>query len=128
MASTAPISSSTPTIQTINIQHLISVKLDRHNYLLWHMPLLKGYELEGYVDGSLSCPPRILPTDKTDAEHLVINPAYTAWQKQDQVLLGWLFSTLSETTLAQVVGLSTSRDVWLALENQYASRSRARLM
>lgn len=35
---------------------------------------------------------------------------------------------LLETALAQVVKLSTSKDVWLALENQYPSRSRASLM
>ncbi|KAJ8624181.1 hypothetical protein MRB53_032711 [Persea americana] len=52
----------------------------------------------------------------------------TCGGKKDQVVLGWLLSSLSETTLVQVVGLSASRDVWLALENQYASCSRARLM
>ncbi|KAF8380637.1 hypothetical protein HHK36_028126 [Tetracentron sinense] len=114
------------TLQTTHIHHLISVKLDRHNYLLWRtqfIPLLKGYDLKGYVDGTIPCPPRILSAVDT-----TINPAYLAWQKQDQVLLGWLLSSLSETVLAQVVGLTSTRAVWQTLEKHYASRSRARIM
>lgn len=115
---------STTTIPTINIQHLIAVKLDRHNYLLWRtqiMPIRKGYELEGYVDGSLIYPPRLLSSDKGDGS--TINPTYL-----HQVLLGWILSSLSESELAQVVGLSTTREVLVALEKQYASHSCARLM
>lgn len=51
------------------IHHFLIVKLDSKNYLIWKfqfMPLLKGYALQGYVDGSLPCPslsslPLILP-------------------------------------------------------------------
>ncbi|KAL5705838.1 hypothetical protein ACHQM5_024078 [Ranunculus cassubicifolius] len=126
--SSTTISSSTSTTpqHITSIHHLISVRLDNSNYLLWltqFKPLLKGYGLEGYVDGTISCPPRTLTSDETN-----INPEYIQWNKQDRVLLGWLLSSLSETVLAQVVGLNTSRDVWVALENQYASKSRARIM
>ena len=88
MASVSTNASSSTIVQTLNIQHLISVKLDRQTYLLCRtqfIPLLRGYGLEGYVDGSLPCPPRILTNDKTDDE---LNPAYTVGQKQDQILLG----------------------------------------
>ncbi|KAF5189130.1 Ubn2_3 domain-containing protein, partial [Thalictrum thalictroides] len=87
--SSLPITPPTPTppspptiLQTTQIHHLISVKLDTKNYLLWltqFKPLLKGYDLQGYVDGTLPCPPRHLSlTDST------INPAYLQWHKQDQ--------------------------------------------
>ncbi|KAL5728487.1 hypothetical protein ACHQM5_001563 [Ranunculus cassubicifolius] len=121
---TTTITSTTPHITSIH--HLISVKLDHHNYLLWlaqFKPLLKGYGLEGFVDGSHPCPPRLLNPTDTD-----INPSYTQWQQQDQILLGWLLSSLTDPILAQVAGISTSSEVWVALERQYASKSRARIM
>ncbi|XP_074361424.1 uncharacterized protein LOC141701687 [Apium graveolens] len=123
-ATLSPASTNLPNITSIH--HLISVRLDNNNYLLWltqFKPLLKGYGLEGYVDGTLPYPPRTLTPEAT-----TVNPAYVQWQKQDQVLLGWLLSSLSEAVLAQVVGLTTTRDAWIALDRQFASKSRARIM
>lgn len=80
-ASSSSFSSTIPTSQAVNIHHLISVKLDHHYYLLWRtqfMPLLKPYDLEGYVDGSLLCPPHTLPSDKGDHDSLTLIPAYLA--------------------------------------------------
>ncbi|OVA11471.1 hypothetical protein BVC80_8571g11 [Macleaya cordata] len=51
---------TTATLQTSYIQHLVSVKLDCHNYLLWtaqFILLLKGYRLYGFADGTNTCPP-----------------------------------------------------------------------
>ncbi|XP_058075690.1 uncharacterized protein LOC131224165 [Magnolia sinica] len=45
----------------------------------------------------------------------------------DQMLLCWLISSLTEPVMAHVVGLTTSRDVWCALERIFASSSRARV-
>ena len=110
--------SSTP----ININHFVSLKLDRQNFLLWQaqfLPLLRGYELEGYVSGALPCPPKFLSSiDST------INNNYITWQKQDNILLGWILSSLTELVLA----LSTSTSVWQALDHMFASKSRARIM
>ncbi|KAF6171299.1 hypothetical protein GIB67_036967 [Kingdonia uniflora] len=127
-SSTILTSSSSPmsTLQTTHIHHLISVKLDQTNYLLWltqFKPLLKGYDLEGYADGTLVCPPRTLSNIDT-----TINPTFLAWTKQYQIMFGWLLSSLSESVLAQVVGLDSSRVVWYALDKQFASKSRARKM
>ena len=114
--------SSTP----ININHFVSLKLDRQNFLLWRaqfLPLLRGYELEGYVSGALPCPPKFLSSmDST------INNNYITWQKQDNILLGWILSSLIEPVLAQIASLSTSTSVWQALDHMFASKSRARIM
>ncbi|KAF9608731.1 hypothetical protein IFM89_010863 [Coptis chinensis] len=56
----------------------------------------------GYVDGSVSPPPRTLLNSNN------VNPEFTKWHKQDQVLLGWILSSLSETVLSQVVGISST--------------------
>lgn len=116
-----------PTLQTSSIHHLISVKLDTHNYLLWLTQfklLLKGYDLQGFVDRTNRCPPQTIVSGSSTVE----NPAYLHWKKQDQILLGWLLSSLTENVLAQVVGLTSSQAVWSALERQYASKSKARIM
>ncbi|OVA12200.1 hypothetical protein BVC80_1777g19 [Macleaya cordata] len=116
--STSPSPSSTPAHPT-SINHIVSVKLETSNYLLWlaqFKPLLKGYNLVGYVDGTFPCPPRYLGSDDT-----TVNPACLAWEQQDQVLLGWLLSSLSDPVLARMVGHDSSRAVWLALEKQFAS-------
>ena len=42
--------------------------------------------------------------------------------------MGWLLASISETILPRVAHYITSRDVWLALERIYASRSQARLL
>ncbi|KAF5180470.1 Copia-like polyprotein/retrotransposon, partial [Thalictrum thalictroides] len=48
------------------------------------------------------------------------------WITTDQLLLSWLNATLIEEVLAEVVGLSTSKDVWEKLENTFSQRSKAR--
>ena len=53
--------------------HLLPVKLASDNYLSWRaqvLPLLRSRYLEGYVDGSIPCPP----------PH---HPAYNTWVAQD---------------------------------------------
>uniref|UniRef100_A0A2N9GPB1 Uncharacterized protein n=1 Tax=Fagus sylvatica TaxID=28930 RepID=A0A2N9GPB1_FAGSY len=114
---------SPPTSLTA-VHHLITIKLNRDNYLLWKaqiVPYLKGQHLFAFLDGSRPAPPQLLPT-------LLPNPDFQAWHLQDQLILSALISSLSETILAHVVKCSTSRDVWLALERMFTSHSRARIM
>ncbi|OVA14959.1 hypothetical protein BVC80_8959g26 [Macleaya cordata] len=127
-ASSTPSLSSSPTIskalQPTHVNHLVSVKLDAHNYLLWRaqfLPLLRGYRLMGFVDGTHPCPPRFL-------NDIVDNPAYIEWVEQDSILLGWLLSSLSDSILAQVLDYETSHAVWQAIQDSLASKSEARQM
>ena len=79
--------------------------------------------MDGYVSGALPRPPKFPSSMDT-----TINPNYTTWQKQDNILLGWILSSLTELVLAQVAGLSTSASVWQALDRMFASKSQARIM
>ncbi|KAF6147404.1 hypothetical protein GIB67_016761 [Kingdonia uniflora] len=125
----SPTMASITTTNITKINHLISIKLDNHNYLLWKtlfVPLLKGYDLEGYVNGTLLCLAKFLPSTSVDQNTL--NPEYVAWNKQDNILLGWILSSLDATILAHVVGAATSSQaVWHALERKFASKSRAHI-
>jgi hypothetical protein len=104
-----------------------SLKLDENNYLLWLsqvVPTLKSHELMGIVDGSDPCPPQHV---LDDARKEVPNPSYAIWIKKDQFLLSWINVNLAESVLATVYGLQTSKEVWDALANRFASHSRSRV-
>ncbi|GAV70997.1 UBN2_3 domain-containing protein, partial [Cephalotus follicularis] len=90
-----------------NIHHFLSIKLTSTNYLIWRsqlLALLRGYDILSLVDGTTQ------PLMKT-MDDGSLNPECTAWHKQDQLLLSWLFSSLTESIHAQVVGIDTSRSV-----------------
>jgi hypothetical protein len=113
------------------IQHLITIKLHRDNYLLWKaqiVPYLKGQHLFGFLDGSQPAPSSFLPLTSTEIFEPTLNPAFLAWQSQDQMILSALISSLSEKILTYVVKCTTSREVWTTLECMFTAQSRARSM
>uniref|UniRef100_A0A2N9GCL0 Integrase catalytic domain-containing protein n=1 Tax=Fagus sylvatica TaxID=28930 RepID=A0A2N9GCL0_FAGSY len=104
--------------------HMVTIKLSSSNYLLWKsqlLPLLESQELIGHVDGTLEPPPRFAPANSQTP-----NIKHLAWKQTDQRLLSLLLSSLTEEAMAEVVGLTTSREVWIALENTFSHRSKAR--
>ncbi|KAB1211559.1 hypothetical protein CJ030_MR6G013301 [Morella rubra] len=120
---------SVPTLVS-SLPHLVTVKLSHENYLLWQaqmIPYLKGQRLYGFVDGSLS-PTEFLSTTTPTSTTTSLNPAYTQWVQQDQMILSALISSLTEPLISQVDGYSTSRAVWTALETLFQSQSQARLI
>uniref|UniRef100_A0A2N9ESZ2 Reverse transcriptase Ty1/copia-type domain-containing protein n=1 Tax=Fagus sylvatica TaxID=28930 RepID=A0A2N9ESZ2_FAGSY len=113
------------------IQHLITIKLNRDNYLLWKaqiVPYLKGQHLFGFLDGSQPAPSSFLPLTSTEISEPTLNPAFLAWQSQDQMILSAFISSLSEKILTYVVKCTTSREVWTTLERMFTAQSRARSM
>ncbi|XP_058106958.1 uncharacterized protein LOC131250692 [Magnolia sinica] len=56
--------------------------------------------------------------------HMTPSIKHLAWKNIDQRL--FLLSSLTEEVMAKVVGLSTSREVWLSLENTFSHQSKAR--
>ncbi|KAL6350717.1 hypothetical protein AAG906_028176 [Vitis piasezkii] len=104
--------------------HMVTIKLSSSNYLLWKsqlLPLLESQELLGHVDGTLAPPPWFALADSQTP-----NIKYLAWKNTDQRLLSLLLPSLTKEAMAEVVGLSTSREVWLALENTFSHRSKAK--
>ncbi|RVW86331.1 Retrovirus-related Pol polyprotein from transposon RE2 [Vitis vinifera] len=110
---------------TINIVAQAPLKLTSSNYLSWKIQfetLFIGYDLLGYIDGSKPCPPKTLTTNNVDT----INPAYTLWIRQDQLILNALIDSLSPTIISFIARANTSREAWTILANTYAKPSRAR--
>ncbi|CAN1177563.1 Retrovirus-related Pol polyprotein from transposon RE2, partial [Linum perenne] len=92
-----------------NISTLVSIKLTETNYLLWKskiQPFLIGQNLWPFVDGSFPCPPQFIPS--YDGKTMNLNPSTTSWVQTDQTLVNLINATLTESVLAQVVGLQTN--------------------
>ncbi|KAK2663907.1 hypothetical protein Ddye_002481 [Dipteronia dyeriana] len=122
-------SSASVGVMVPNLAHIVSIKLDRNNYILWlaqFLPVLMSQNLIGFVDGTKSCPAKFkvdsFRNDTTD-----IDPAYTEWQQKDQLILSWINASLTPSVLSTVALLSTSHATWKSLEKRYASQSKTRI-
>ncbi|KAJ3704251.1 hypothetical protein LUZ61_007956 [Rhynchospora tenuis] len=123
--STTPSSSSSnnASIELLNLP--ISTKLNQNNFLDWQsqiVPLLHEYELFKYVESPNLPSPTII-----SGETVQPNPDYLQWHEQDQLLLGWLRSSLSEPVLDQVVLCTTSAALWSMLHQTSSDSSNARV-
>jgi hypothetical protein len=113
------------------VHHLVTIKLNRDNYLLWKaqiIPYLRGQHLFGFLDSSRPAPLQTLIVTAAGISTPQPNPDYQAWLVQDQMILNALISSLIENILAYVVKCTTSREVWLTLERMFTAHSRARTM
>jgi hypothetical protein len=119
---------------TPSINHVINIKLTQDNYLLWSAQILlylRSQGIVGFVDGSLPAPAQtitVVPSEENGGRRIAVNPEYTSWYHQDQLVLSLINSSLSEEILSTMVGITTARDAWRSLEKMYASSSRARVM
>ncbi|KAK6153714.1 hypothetical protein DH2020_013353 [Rehmannia glutinosa] len=115
--------------QVIQLQsQLISTKLSDSNYLVWRQQVLtaiRGYGLLGYINGTVAMPPEYTPGTSGNN---VLNPAYSTWTRQDQLLASWLLSSLSDSILIFTVGFNTSKEIRESLETTFASQNSTKLM
>lgn len=76
-----------PTSIPSSLSHLVTIKLNSENYLLWKVQILaylSGQNLFSYVDGTQVPPPQILPTEVDSV--IKINPAYLSWHRRYQLI------------------------------------------
>jgi hypothetical protein len=125
-------SSSASPLQHSHSNHFFPVKLGCENYVVWTaqiVPYLEGHSMYGYVTSDISAPPsQIASLESTfTTAFLITNPAYTAWYQQDKLILNTLISTHIDATLSYVIGIKTSRDLWVTLECLFASDCQAHI-
>ncbi|CAA0815262.1 Unknown protein, partial [Striga hermonthica] len=102
-------------------------KLDQNNFLMWKQQALsaiKGYGLETFIKKEAESPSPIVTRDGSEET----NPDFILWERQDQILASWILSSLTEGMLVLTVGLNSSKDIWLALENNFSAQSQAKVM
>ncbi|KAH9745092.1 retrovirus-related pol polyprotein from transposon RE1 [Citrus sinensis] len=94
---------------------------------------IRGNRLEGYINGEKAAPTQFL-TSGSYAETMgrvtqqVKNPEYIIWRSQDQTLLNWLLSSITEGILSHVHSCNTAYDVWKTLEKKFGAKSEARVL
>ncbi|XP_019172761.1 PREDICTED: uncharacterized protein LOC109168174 [Ipomoea nil] len=113
--------------------HFVSLKLTVHNYLFWRtqmLPFLEGQGLLGYVDGTHACPTGAAPVESTadSSAAAASGSASEQWRRQDKAILSLLISSLSDEMMHMAVGQSTSRALWLAIEQELGSATRSRAL
>jgi hypothetical protein len=80
------------------------------------------------VDGSYLSSPPVITAQSNGATTILVNPEFTQWQLQDQIVLSALIFSLSEKLIAHAVKCTTSRDLWATIELMFTAQSQARLM
>lgn len=116
--------------KTSHNSHKFAFTLSPTNYGYWKAmihPFLLTHNLFGYVDGTISCPAKLLQPaanidPKTDPRE---NPNHPIWIANDAHVRMLIISTISEASFRHVQG-TTSRDLWLSLERAYAPHSSSR--
>ncbi|KAM6572708.1 hypothetical protein CsatA_016788 [Cannabis sativa] len=107
--------------------HSISIRLNDHNFLLWKQQILaaiKGNRLMKYITE----PPPLEFLNEGDAAANRINPIYVDWEVQDQLLVSWLLSSMTESLLTRMVGCNTSHQIWEALEKHFTLKVSSKIL
>ena len=78
--------------------------------------------LEEMIHGKIPASSRFLG----DSEN--INPEYNIWQRQNRLVMCWIYSSLTEGVMAQIIGLDTASKIWTTLEKNFSAASKARIM
>ncbi|XP_019084271.1 PREDICTED: uncharacterized protein LOC109125922 [Camelina sativa] len=122
-------SSSSEVIGTADASSLLNInmsnvtKLTATNYLMWKRQvhaLCKGYDLAGYLDGSVAAPDATVTT----ADGSTANLAYKHWMRQDQLILSSLLGAISLSVQPLLSTAATSAEIWRTLADTYAKPSR----
>ncbi|TQE13859.1 hypothetical protein C1H46_000490 [Malus baccata] len=112
-----------------NIGSLVPIKLTTTNWITWSAlfaPIFRRYNLTGLIDGSLVAPPMYL-LDSSGTRTSTVNPQYITWFENDQNILIWINSTLSDSLIPYTVGVTFARDLWAKLESRLATTSQSHI-
>lgn len=98
----------------------ISTKLNRSNFLAWKSeitPVLHGHGLYRYL------------TEDPPSEQLTVdgsqhtNPRFSHWHWQDQHILSWMRSSISDNILGQVASCTSAAELWKSLQQSFSATS-----
>ncbi|XP_019096530.1 PREDICTED: uncharacterized protein LOC104768103 [Camelina sativa] len=113
-----------PSVLHVNMVNV--TKLNHTNFLMWSrqvLALLDGYDLTGYVDGSLETPP---PTN-TVSGVATVNPEYKIWKHQDRLIYSALLGAMTDSVQPLLSNTTTSAEIWTTLSSIYATLSRSHI-
>ncbi|KAL5755888.1 hypothetical protein ACOSQ2_020634 [Xanthoceras sorbifolium] len=102
----------------------LAVKLDNNNFLLWRQHVLvaiKENRLSSFIDSAVPPPARF-------NEDGSISETFLDWEQQDQNLLCWLLSSITQELLPEFVGCLTASKAWDSIVQLFSSQSKANIM
>ncbi|XP_019167795.1 PREDICTED: uncharacterized protein LOC109163500 [Ipomoea nil] len=123
MASTA---TATNDIIQLNAPRNVPIKLTTTNFPVWRRQVhstLIGLNLLGYIDGTTKEPAKF-----TDTAQTAVNPAHLICYRQDQIIVGALLGSCTDTIQPLISSATTAHDVWQCLIASYVSASRGRII
>ncbi|XP_010490364.1 PREDICTED: uncharacterized protein LOC104768131 [Camelina sativa] len=112
---------NTNTLFNVNTSNV--TKLHDTNYLMWSLQihaLIDGYELSGYLDGSLPPPPTTVTTNATTKP----NPDFTFWERQDRLFYSALLGAITTSVQPLMSRATTTAEAWTTLADTFAKPSR----
>lgn len=118
-------------VSALTITQAVTLKLKEGNYLLWKLQFeqfLSSQMLLGHVTGATLRPLPTVTVQQGEEQTQAVNPEYNKWMQKDQLILAWMYGTLTEDALKSVYGLHTSQEVWLALAKKFNRVSATRCL
>lgn len=88
------------------------------------LPVIKGNKLEGLIDGSKPCPAKFIQIENGEA----LNDKYEEWQVSDQILLGWLYSTVTTKIATQLIDCKSSQELWSQIQELVGANTKSKIM
>jgi hypothetical protein len=120
-------STSLPTV----LGPVVGEKLTRDNWILWNaqfLPAIRGAQLIHYLNEETVVPSTEITATTDDMKAIKIpNPEYKIWVAQDQQVLSYLLNSVTREFLGHVATKVTAASAWTALEELFASQSRAKV-
>jgi len=101
-------------------------KLTPTNFLMWKRQvhaLFDGYDLAGYLDGSVTAPATTITTADVESA----NPAHKYWKRQDKLNYAALLGAISASVQPILSKATTSAEIWSTLHETYANPSRGHI-
>ena len=112
----------------------LTLRLDRTNYNFWRaqvLPPIRAHNLESFFLGTIQPPIQFIKVPDPNGSQIMIrtlNLEYVIWNRQDQYLVSWLLSSMSESMLGHVTRCVRAAEIWYTLERLNLTQSRARVL
>lgn len=59
---------------------------------------------------------------------MISNPEFQKWNSSDQLLMGWLYTSMTPEIAMKVMGCKTSNNLWIEVEESFGILNRSRVM
>jgi len=98
------------------------MKLDSNNYLYWKalvLAIVRAFDLLLFIN-KIDLSPKYIQLEDNES---IVNPDFLNWMWSDQLLLGWLFSTIDKEIIGQVIHCESAAEVWTTLNNLFSRQT-----